>query len=187
LSIVTRHSSPASTARRTAATAVGSVSGVCRNRQFAAQQLALRQPGEPLEGRVDVHQRLVGQPDVDDRHTAGGGRQRAVHQGVAGRADQHPHVEPVGRGQGRDGRRGRDDRLGWGQWVLTRRDPRQQRRGRPDDGVAVVGEGVGEPALGVGAVVPEVAGQQRGGEVRAEHGDVPLAADRVRRVEGGDG
>ena len=51
--------------------------------------------------------------------------------------------------------------------------------GRAHDRLAVVREGVAEPALAVGARVAEVAGQQRGGEVGREHDDVPLAAHRV--------
>jgi hypothetical protein len=57
-------------------------------------------------------------------------------------------------------------------------------RGR-DDRVALVGQGVLEHALHVRADVAEVAGEQRGAEVGAHHGDVPLAAHRVVGRQGG--
>ena len=172
LSTVSRHSSPRSMAARMRATAAGSVSGLCRKRQLRPSTSARGKPGELLERLVDVDQRLVGLPHVGDRHAARRRRQRAAQQGVAvQRRDRGRRPPPVA---------GRADLGGGGsRRPDPRGDPRQQRVRRADDGGAVVGQGVLEGALQVRSVVPEVAGEQGGAEVRAEDDDVPLAAHHV--------
>src|SRR5262245_20774322 len=72
--------------------------------------------------------------------------------------------------------------------LTLRRDrlqPPQQRPGGGQHEGALVRERVLEPAVPVGSGVAEVAGDQGGAEVRADHDDVPLLPQRVVAGEGG--